>query len=87
MTAPPAVSVAGTADARASDTEGSRRHERLLAALALQLMFADERVAAVSGGRAKRPSRTGDEGRRRPRELVRREKGLRRLVATAGSLS
>lgn len=85
-TAPPAVSIAGTADARALDVDGGGHQERLLAAFALQPMLIDERVAALSGGRVKHPSRTGAAGRHRPRELVRREKGLRHLMASAEAL-
>ncbi len=83
--APPSIRIAGTADAQAAVADAGHRQGRLLAALAMQPLFVDERVAAVSGGRVKRPSRTGEEGRRRPRELVLREKGLRQLMAEAGA--
>lgn len=86
LAAPPAARIAGTADASATDADDSQRQERLFAAFAMQPLYVDERVAAVSSGRVKRPSRVGDEGRRRPRELVRRERGLRDLVAHAQEL-
>lgn len=77
----PEARMSGSSDAGSSGGGAMSDEGRLLAALALQPMYADERLVGVSGGRVTRPSRAGDQGRGRPRELVRREKSLRLLLA------
>lgn len=83
----PAVRIAGSADMEVPGAGGAMSDEgRLLAALTVLPLYVDERVATSSGARARRPTREGDEGRGRPRELVRREKALRELLADYGVL-
>jgi len=69
----------------APDAGGATSDEgRLLAALTVLPLYVDERVATSSGARVQRPTRRRDEGRARTQELVRREKGLRGLLAECG---
>lgn len=63
------------------DSAGAASHDRLLAALTVVPIFADERVTTVGGARSRVPTRASDLSRTRPRQLVVREKGLARLVA------
>jgi len=81
----PVARIAGSADREARDAGGATSDEgRLLAALAVVPLLVDERVATSSRVRVRRPTRRGDEGRDRPRELVRRERALRGLLAGCG---
>jgi len=64
------------------DSAGAASHDRTLAALTLLPIFADERVTAVGGARSIVHSKAGDAARRRPRQLVTRERGLAGLLIT-----
>ncbi len=87
VSATPAERIAGSADAEAPDAGGATSDEgRLLAALTVLPLYVDERVATSSGARVRRPTREVSKGRGRPRELVRREKVLRELLADDGVL-
>jgi hypothetical protein len=78
----PAVRIAGSADIEVSGGGGTTSDVgRLPVALTVVPLYVDARVVASPGVRVKRPTRQGDEGRERPRELVRREKALRQFVA------
>ena len=83
----PAVRLADSASTDAPDAGGAPSDKgRLLAALTMVPLYADERVVTSSGGRVRRVTRQGDEGRGRPRELVRREHALRKLSTDFGAL-
>ncbi|PKQ18022.1 MAG: hypothetical protein CVT68_05515 [Actinobacteria bacterium HGW-Actinobacteria-8] len=85
VSALPVVRIEGSADMEAPDAGGATSDEgRLLAALTVLPLYVDERVATSSGARVQRPTRRRDEGRARTQELVRREKGLRGLLAECG---
>ena len=85
--AAPAVRIAGSAETEEHDPRGATSDEgRLLAALTMLPLHVDERVATSSGARVRRSTRQGDDGRGRPRELVRRERALRGLLADFGAL-
>jgi hypothetical protein len=60
---------------------GSASHERTLAALTLVPLFADERVTTLRSARSIAPTKAGDRARKRPRELVARERGLAALLS------
>jgi hypothetical protein len=63
------------------DSAGAASHERTLAALTLVPLFADERVTTLRAARSVAPSKAGDRARKRPRELVARERGLAALMS------
>ena len=63
------------------DSAGAATHERTLAALMLVPLFADERVTTLRGARSITPTKAGDRARKRPRELVARERGLAALLS------
>jgi lysophospholipase L1-like esterase len=63
------------------DSVGSASHERTLAALTLVPLFADERVTTLRSARSIAPTKAGDRARKRPRELVARERGLAALLS------
>ncbi len=85
--APQAARMVGSANTEAPQPGGATSADgRLLAALTMFPLYVDERVAASSGARVRRATRRGDEGRGRPRELVRREKALREFLAECGAL-
>jgi hypothetical protein len=69
---PPAVKERG--NARAAFGDGAQ------AALTLVPAFADPRVTTIGGHRSEVATRAGDRTRRRPGELVLRERGLRALL-------
>ncbi len=63
------------------DSAGAAAHEHTLAALTLVPVFADERVTTPRGARSIAPTKAGDRARKRPRELVARERGLAALLS------
>ena len=63
------------------DSARAAAHERTLAALTLVPLFADERVTTLRGARSIAPTKAGDRARKRPRELVARERGLAALLS------
>jgi len=77
----PSVSIAGNAGIHATDAVAAMNDDgRMLAALTLLPLYVEERVVTSSGARVRRSSLPGQDGRGRPRELVRREKALRGLL-------
>ena len=62
------------------DSAGAASHDRTLAALTLVPIFADERVTAVGGARTILHTKAGDAARRRPCQLVARERGFAGLL-------
>jgi hypothetical protein len=63
------------------DSAGAASRERTLAALTMVPLFADERVTTLRASRSIAPSKAGDRARKRPRELVARERGLAALLS------
>ncbi|NYI41938.1 SGNH/GDSL hydrolase family protein [Demequina lutea] len=63
------------------DSAGAASHDRTLAALTLVPLFADERVTMLRGARSSAPTKARDCARRRPRQLVARERGLAALLS------
>ena len=68
------------------DSAGAGTQERTLAALTMVPLFADERVTMLRGARSRVATRARDRARRRPRQLVARERGLAALVSSCDVL-